>query len=132
MKNTVWWLLQGCIGHFLKIYLITRVLHGGWRNCPPNGACLFSAYIICIYSCCFSGVNVLARVGWVKEITQDPFPYNCCHHINGVSNIWELSEIYISICRHLTNVIVDRQSPLCLWLECHTSQQGPFLIRWLG
>jgi len=46
MKHTGWWLLQGCLGQFLKIYLIT-------------------------------------------------FPYNCCHHLNGVSNNWELSEIYI-------------------------------------
>jgi len=28
---------------------------------------------------------------------------------------------YISIWRYLTDVIVDRQSPWCLWLEYHTT-----------
>ena len=97
MKNTGWWLLHGCLGQFLKMYLITHVLHGSWRNCEPKDPCLFSTCIICTYSCCFSGVMFwqtdMSR--WVKEITQDPFPYNCCHQLNGVSNIWELSEIYI-------------------------------------
>jgi len=62
-----------------------------------NGACLVSACIICTYSCCLSGVNVLAN--WHVPLSERdytrPLPINCCHHLNGVSNIWELSEQYI-------------------------------------
>ena len=95
MKNTGWWLLQGCLGQCLKTYLITHVLHGSWRNCEPIGLCLVSACIICTYSCCFSGVNVLAN--WHVPSSERDYtrPYNCCHQLNGVSKIWELSEIYI-------------------------------------
>ena len=50
------------------------------------------------YRCCFSGVNVLANwhvpVEW-KRLHKTPPPFNWCHHLNGVSNIWELFEIYI-------------------------------------
>jgi len=62
-----------------------------------KGACLFLACIICTYSCCFSRVNVLANlhVPLSERYYTRPLPYNCCHHLNGVSNIWELSEIYI-------------------------------------
>jgi len=72
MKNTGWWLLQGCLGQFIKIYLITHVLHGSWRNCEPKGACLVSTCIICAYSCCFSGVVPLSE----KDYTKTP-----CHII---------------------------------------------------
>ena len=56
------------VSKFLKIYLITHVLHGSWRNCEPKGACLFLACIICTYSCCFSGVNVLAN--WQVPLSE--------------------------------------------------------------
>ena len=96
-ENTGWWLLQGCLGQFLKTYLLTHVLHGSWRNCEPKGACLFSACIICTYSCCFSCVNVLAN--WHVPLSERdytiPSPFNWCHQLHGVSNIWELSAIYI-------------------------------------
>ena len=122
MKNTGWWLLQGCLGQFLKIYLITHALHGSWRNCEPKGACLVSACIICTYSCCFSAVNVLAN--WHVPLSERdytrPLPINCCHHLNGVSNIWELSEMYIFLsapywCNRWP-VTDYNQSPWCLWL----------------
>ena len=65
-------------------------------------ACLVSACIICIYSCCFSGVNVFANwhVPLSERLHKTPFPYNCCHHLNRISNIWELSEIYIFLSAH--------------------------------
>ena len=127
MKSTGWWLLQGWLGQFLKIYLITRVLHyhGSWRNCLPKGACLFSACIICTYSCCFSGVNVLANLHVPiseRDYTR-PSPYNWWHQLNGFLAFENYLQ-YISICRHLVGnrwPVTDHNPTWCLLLYYHTT-----------
>mgnify|MGYP007091348117 CR=1 FL=1 len=108
MKNTGWWLLQGCLGQFLNIYLITHVLHGRWRYCEPKGACLFSACIICAYSCCFSGVNVLAN--WHVPLNERDYTRPLHIYLLSPSQrgLYHLRiEKYIYFCRHFTDVIVD-------------------------
>mgnify|MGYP006890247761 CR=1 FL=1 len=127
MKSTGWWLLQGCLDQFLKIYLITHVLHGGWRNCSPSGACLFSACLICTFSCLVVWMSWKTDTSrWVKEITQDPSSYNWCHQLNGVSNIWELSATHVYIylsapywCNRW--LVTEHNPPWCLWLQYHTT-----------
>ena len=126
MKSTGWWLLQWCLGQFLKIYLITHVLHGSWRNCEPKGTCLFSACIICTYSCCFSGVNVSANwhvsVEWKRLYKTPPHMISVTNSTGPLTFENYLKYIYVSAPYWCNGwPVTDHNPPWCLWLYYHTT-----------
>ena len=69
----------------------------------------------------YSDVSTFRMIFNSIHLTQDPFPFNWCHHLNGVSNIWEFSEIQIFLSAPYWCNRYYNQSPWRLWLYYHTA-----------